>query len=691
MKKSILRNVLCVILCVVFYGCGVGGINPLASDSPTPVVSDSPPPVVGGEKNTGVSLSTLKDPRISIDLSESKTWESEPNLLIYPRVKPSKKPLIDLALQMVGSQMMEPSTSEYIVYASRRLVDGTYKTDPRESRIGLQTIRANGDITIDLYLDSNSYVNLTNIELILAESSNLVNTSSSGEGHKTFFYAMIDLGGGHFQRIISATDHPECKYVGARVRLTPTSITHWEYFVVKQLTVKQNLITLFDSSALVNGIDWHKNVPKNELAFFTSTKVPDSLQDIYITHTGCISGAVRKYVYASPSGLKSNTGDYLHPLDLRSAAVEFNNGAEYLILQEGAYDLSSTQGTVNFLYPGQANKGIIALNAATVKLSKTVLASDFTAESGVHKYIYDTKNHYLKTQIDEGKAPILIYSDESFNHPSVDSLTLCQTTVGSQYWNAATHSLYVNFSGGLPVDVFIPQGKYFLSSDIAGNLDVVNLSASGSEYGQFLISNKNVRMFNVTAWGASYGDNLEFTNSNVRLVDCTSRYSMKLDGFGFNTKSTEKYYSEMYDCIGTDNWDNGVSHHHSSVGYIQGGDYSRNGHTGGGGVTPAFGAEVTVYRTTVKNSVKEMAFRVIGDRDNRAHGIFVECITDNNEKAYMSTGNSEMEVVSPNIGINDIFGICNQTYYGLDAGWVTTGINDLIRLNLADRSKLILR
>lgn len=171
------------------------------------------------------------------------------------------------------------------------------------------------------------------------------------------------------------------------------------------------------------------------------------------------------------------------------------------------------------------------------------------------------------------------------------SLSDCENTQGTFYYDGTY--VYLN-----PYDGTIANKSYKTYTDedkTKTALSITNSVGIFLEGLDFVFRPKNVALINGCEdvefrrcrFGlTTYQTTFKSTDSNSKLFGCTA-YLSGADGFGINGYGKV----DLYDCNGIYCNDDGVSHHDSTEGVIDGGKWMHNLK---GGVTPSYGSLVTV-------------------------------------------------------------------------------------------------
>lgn len=304
--------------------------------------------------------------------------------------------------------------------------------------------------------------------------------------------------------------------------------------------------------------------------------------------------------YVTLSGSDENSGNSTSE-GYATLQKALDENPSKIIIENGDYFQSATKSNVKDLT-------IMPLNpqGAPVRILGGREMKTLTAYNSIYYFNYSEQNTYYtnvfvnKTQppIQNASRPMYyanlweVGNEQDYNMKPVLTLSECENEVGTFYFNGSRVYLNpknrnntfvpVRLETGLTISgdkvTFLPkiEARYFDKDPLDLNY-IRELSAIG-----------------VVGSHSARADGVSLDNTSGTLDKCEARFNTN-DGFNLH------FYGEttLIDCIGSDNRDDGVSHHEFCVGTIIGGKYERNG---SGGVTPANNARVTTTGAIIRGN-----------------------------------------------------------------------------------------
>lgn len=183
------------------------------------------------------------------------------------------------------------------------------------------------------------------------------------------------------------------------------------------------------------------------------------------------------------------------------------------------------------------------------------------------------------------------------NFTQVDTAGAVDTTDWSFFWDNASTTFFIRFDGTQTDDVHVPEAGVLFNAITIGYFGAANIKMKGVqahfldiEDGDFYETYKCG-----TNFGNAAGDVFEIDNVDGTQVDDFVKKAQN-DAFNYHGFG----HTELFDCIGEYCKDDGVSHHDSCTGFIQGGRFDYNGK---GGVIPAFGAYVECSNVSTTGNI----------------------------------------------------------------------------------------
>lgn len=170
----------------------------------------------------------------------------------------------------------------------------------------------------------------------------------------------------------------------------------------------------------------------------------------------------------------------------------------------------------------------------------------------------------------------------------VMALDECQETIGTWYYSGT--KIYINPASE-------NNGGYILSCSGSSGINITNVRSLVLEdivveffdKTQAVINYCNdVSIRNCEFSHSALGEGLNFNYSNGSVYGCKAMYNRN-DGFNIHGYGD----SNFINCIGYNNYDDGISHHDGCTGTIVGGEYYSNNK--GGVASPTHGAKIDVY------------------------------------------------------------------------------------------------
>jgi hypothetical protein len=181
--------------------------------------------------------------------------------------------------------------------------------------------------------------------------------------------------------------------------------------------------------------------------------------------------------------------------------------------------------------------------------------------------------------------------------------------------------------------LYIPNNvNYGLVINNVVNVDLGDIVVLGAYFGGYSISNcAEVRADGCEAMCVTHSSGYRISCTNITLVNCKG-IGNQADGFGFIRFGE----SNMTNCKGSFNADDGCSHHEGCVGSVTGGVFEGNG---SGGITPAFGADVRINGAFCRGNKYGVALFYASTHPKRTLYINGCTLVDNTDYDVYNNGN----------------------------------------------------
>jgi hypothetical protein len=496
-----------------------------------------------------------------------------------------------------GRKSVGTNTTDLVYKTSRNTQGGTDGSRQVTARFAVPIVDLVNSVDFTIQLNATYLAGLT-IRGIATDDSLLPTASITN-------FTLTDNGAGNYS-LTGFSPSGAFDYYGFEVQLTPVNTNnnatiHDEFFVIQNMTIVQNSNNLLAQTESLSGSTWAQNVNQAlQLAFTTQTLNSANANAVYITHTQNISGSSYRYMYASPTGVSSNNGQEFTPFDLITAANFVSSGSvDLLVLETGTYTVTGVKPR-NLFTIGLGSTVVLcpSTDGVLIDTSLPLLFSNMTAVGSHYEIVYTPTNNYNIATITAGStSPKIIMETLNENFTQVDTAGAVDTTDWSFFWDNASTTFFIRFDGTQTDDVHVPEAGVLFNAITIGYFGAANIKMKGVqahfldiEDGDFYETYKCG-----TNFGNAAGDVFEIDNVDGTQVDDFVKKAQN-DAFNYHGFG----HTELFDCIGEYCKDDGVSHHDSCTGFIQGGRFDYNGK---GGVIPAFGAYVECSNVSTTGNI----------------------------------------------------------------------------------------
>lgn len=332
-----------------------------------------------------------------------------------------------------------------------------------------------------------------------------------------------------------------------------------------------------------------------------------------------------KTIYVSPNG-NDNTGDGTKINPYREITKAISSSGKNIICGIGSYKpFKITNDNINIIgeqdkYSSSNTKERYATIDNSINLNftgKSLLTTLYEANENSSMF----KCFITKTEdLEDGSSTrskgyyCTIYSngklEKNKRYYPVSTLNECTSTKGTFFYDGTTITLNpldddnnsLNYS---LVDKDL-NSSYLCLVDNKNNIRFENILFNHTDKQLLYISeSNNITIENCIFGGSSLSDNLGLLNSNVTIKNSLS-YLARNDGFNFHGFGN----SIIENCIGCNNFDDGISHHEQCKCSINGGEWYNNGK--GGISTPTYGSEASISGCYTHNN----RYGIYSDSDN---------------------------------------------------------------------------
>lgn len=381
-------------------------------------------------------------------------------------------------------------------------------------------------------------------------------------------------------------------------------------------------------------------MPDNYIAYLNEIKFDyDISQDNLPLSIGNSSG--HEVGYISPTGDDANIGSKKSPKATIQNCID--NGFTTIIAKPGKYHGQTLNVTteiekMQIMGDFSTTKSGVTLYAEFDNSQDLVVELDSSTGLYCADYVVNEDSNFYKVFVDKSLPPIRdglrsvsynaivweTYGDIISDVKLVPVLTLteCQATKGTFYYDYANSKIYINPTNeAVEYKVLIDEESILFNLNNIKNLVIENIKILYSAGRCLYLNNVNNATINNCEFGYSaYSSNATPDNTNIRFTRCNS-YKACGDGFAPIGCGNQ----DFIDCNGFYNYDDGLSHHDGCTGTVIGGEYYNNKK---GGNAPAHGATVNMYNVISYNNGYGFyceASRNIGRTQN-----LVGCIAYNN-------------------------------------------------------------
>lgn len=316
--------------------------------------------------------------------------------------------------------------------------------------------------------------------------------------------------------------------------------------------------------------------------------------------------------FVSPTGSDLADGSETSPYRTFSKAIGDGNvniiaepgnyGAEVLSL----YEKHNINISVRYKATSEYDK--IKQNAIIDNSITESVSSD--SATGLLKFALSAPNnsnwykvfvsHTLPPQISGTQSPaynVVLWKHSTTNEMEdyklvpVLSLALCQSTQDSFFYDSSVGMVYINSSdSGMQFKRLSFETSSVCILNKCTNVHIENLTFKyGFEYGFYAEDSSNISLYGCEADHAAVRSNIYASNGTTLTLNCCKAYKATGDGFACSAKAR----LDLFNCVGSYNYDDGVSHHRGSEGMIVGGVFEYNGK--GGIATPTYNSVVNIY------------------------------------------------------------------------------------------------
>ena len=207
------------------------------------------------------------------------------------------------------------------------------------------------------------------------------------------------------------------------------------------------------------------------------------------------------------------------------------------------------------------------------------------------------------------------------------TLAECESEVGTFYYDGTY--VYVNPQNiNNEFNATKTQNGLSLSGDKITIVDIKSGFYYQDPFNLDNIKKLNTQRCEANHSGSSDGFSLDYTNGE--MYEC-SAYKNRNDGFNMH------YYgdTQLFNCRGINNYDDGVSHHEACTGAIYGGEWRGNGK---GGISPVNNAKISVNNALIKGNLWALWNNVnVGITT-----IYNSCLFIDNSNGIMSTSGGDV-------------------------------------------------
>lgn len=588
------------------------------------------------------------------------------------KIKPSINEFISKALTETAHTQIKlgdgrvssgQSATDLVYRTAHNSLGGTDGSFAITSRYAIEILDVVNTVLFTIQLDS---ALLTGVvpQLLVTNDPNLSTASIS-------YVPLVDNGGGNYS-FGPWTPSGGATYYGFEVKLTPTNTDndatlHDEYFVIQDMTIVQNGNDLLDQTEVLSDSTWAQQVlsalPKT---FSTQTLPSAAANDVFITHTQLISGSSYRYAYVSPSGLATNDGSEFSPFNIEFVSGLVSAGAIDLLFMiresENAYTYSGKKPRDIFTIVNKHQR-ILCTDPLGI-LIDTSFALPFGSMTSVSSHFeisYNEVNHFNAATIGLGTtSPKIVMDTLTKNFTEVLTAGEVDGLDYSFYWDNSAKKFLLRFDGTLIDSVHVPEsGNLFIGENI-GYFGAANIKMKGVQAALLdLDVGDYYETYNTGSdFGNAAGEGYNIDGINGTQVD---DYFIKCQADAFNYHGFG--HTDIFDCIADYCKDDGISHHDSCTGFIQGGRYDNNSK---GGVIPAFGAYVVCVNVSATgNKLGDSPLAQAGnfggfvclsnDADVKETTLIChDCIGEDNKYNFLSTGGKSNLVVYRSDNVSSI-------------------------------------
>lgn len=316
--------------------------------------------------------------------------------------------------------------------------------------------------------------------------------------------------------------------------------------------------------------------------------------------------------FVSPTGSDLADGSETSPYRTFSKAI--GDGNVNIIAEPGNYGAEVLQLNkkhninISVRYKATSEYDKIKQNAIIDNSITESVSSD--SATGLLKFALSAPNnsnwykvfvsHTLPPQIKDTQSPaynVVLWKHSTTNEMEdyklvpVLSLALCQSTQDSFFYDSSVGMVYINSSdNGMQFKRLSFETSSVCVMNKCTNVHIENLTFKyGFEYGVDVQDSSNISLCGCEADHAAVRANINCSNGTTLTLNCCKAYKATADGFACRDKTR----LDLFNCVGSYNYDDGVSHHRGSEGMIVGGVFEYNGN--GGIATPTYNSVVNIY------------------------------------------------------------------------------------------------
>lgn len=316
--------------------------------------------------------------------------------------------------------------------------------------------------------------------------------------------------------------------------------------------------------------------------------------------------------FVSPTGSDLADGSETSPYRTFSKAI--GDGNVNIFAEPGNYGAEVLQLykkhniNISVRYKGTSEYDKIKQNAIIDNSITESVSSD--SATGLLKFALSAPNtsnwykvfvsHTLPPKIEGTQSPaynVVLWKHSTTNEMEdyklvpVLSLALCQSTQDSFFYDSSVGMVYINSSdSGMQFKRLSFETSSVCVMNKCTNVHIENLTFKyGFEYGVFVEDSSNISLCGCEADHAAVRANIYGSNGTTLTLNCCKAYKATADGFA----CSDKVRLDLFNCVGSYNYDDGVSHHRGSEGMIVGGVFEYNGK--GGIATPTYNSVVNIY------------------------------------------------------------------------------------------------